>query len=82
MHQYVLLLCGRELNKDTKMRFTYTAMHGVGYRFVQQVFCEFEIPEVIPVKEQVSLLSLLSLFYLFLFPFFSSVLVTFVHSLF
>ncbi|XP_062514862.1 phosphopentomutase-like isoform X2 [Corticium candelabrum] len=54
-HKAVAAQCSftRELNKDTKMRFTYTAMHGVGYRFVQQVFCEFEIPEVIPVKEQV-----------------------------
>ena len=36
------------------MKFTYTGMHGVGYQFVKKLFSEFEIPEVIPVKEQVS----------------------------
>ena len=29
-------------------------MHGVGYRFIQRLFDEFHLPNVIPVTEQVS----------------------------
>jgi phosphoglucomutase/phosphopentomutase len=55
-HQAVSTQCcfNGELNEDTKMKFTYSAMHGVGYQFVQRLFSQFGIPEVIPVKEQVT----------------------------
>ncbi|XP_065838577.1 phosphopentomutase-like [Oscarella lobularis] len=41
------------IGKETKLKFVYTAMHGVGYRFIQRLFDEFHLPNVIPVTEQV-----------------------------
>ncbi len=43
----------REYNAQTKLRFTYTAMHGVGYHAIQSAFQQFNFPEPIPVLEQV-----------------------------
>ena len=43
----------RTLNQNTKLRFTYTAMHGVGTRFVQMAMESFGLPPLILVKEQV-----------------------------
>jgi phosphomannomutase len=41
-------------NKSSALRVTYTAMHGVGYHYVQQAFSAFSLPPVIPVAEQVA----------------------------
>ncbi|XP_072041003.1 phosphopentomutase-like [Amphiura filiformis] len=43
----------RSINQSTKLRFTYTAMHGVGTRFVQMAVEAFGLPPLVLVKEQV-----------------------------
>ena len=43
----------RETNARNALKIAYTAMHGVGYRFVQETFAAFNLPEPIPVLEQV-----------------------------
>ena len=44
----------RQLAPDaTKLPVTYTAMHGVGYPFVQAAFESFGLPPPLPVPEQV-----------------------------
>ncbi|KAK3794868.1 hypothetical protein RRG08_001019 [Elysia crispata] len=43
----------REQNAECPVRFTYTAMHGVGYEFVCHAFKAFDFQEPIPVVEQV-----------------------------
>eukprot|EP00058_Branchiostoma_floridae_P025967 XP_002611457.1 hypothetical protein BRAFLDRAFT_63910 [Branchiostoma floridae] len=45
--------CHRENNQKTSVKFTYTAMHGVGYQFEVQAFQAFSLPSVIPVEEQI-----------------------------
>ncbi|ESO10316.1 hypothetical protein HELRODRAFT_104891 [Helobdella robusta] len=48
------LCTNRELNKQTNLRFTYTGMHGVGFKFFKEAFISvFEFKELVPVKEQV-----------------------------
>ena len=37
----------------TAVKFVYTAMPGVGWRFCQQAFSAFGLPEFIPVEKQV-----------------------------
>ncbi|XP_052279958.1 phosphopentomutase-like [Dreissena polymorpha] len=50
----VKLLCHfSEKNKCSPVKFTYTAMHGVGYLFTRTSLEQFGFPPVIPVKEQV-----------------------------
>jgi len=50
----VLNLCYiREKNQESPVRLTYTAMHGVGYEFVQHAMKAFNFLEPIPVLEQV-----------------------------
>ncbi|RUS90294.1 hypothetical protein EGW08_001983, partial [Elysia chlorotica] len=39
----------RDKNADCPVRFTYTAMHGVGYEFVRHAFKAFDFLEPIPV---------------------------------
>lgn len=39
-------------NKNSTFKFTYTAMHGVGYRYIQRLFDEIGV-QIIPVKEQI-----------------------------
>lgn len=41
----------KELNKKVGMPFTYTAMHGVGYPYVQKL-CDIVGIKIIPVLEQ------------------------------
>ncbi|XP_074029309.1 phosphoglucomutase 2 [Leptinotarsa decemlineata] len=41
----------KTLNKNVGLLFTYTAMHGVGYRYIKKVFEETEI-KFVPVLEQ------------------------------
>ena len=43
----------RDDNEKTPIKFTYTAMHGVGYPFTDKSVQQFGFPPVIPVKEQV-----------------------------
>ena len=43
----------REGNISCPIKFTYTAMHGVGAAFVQDAFQVFNLPGYIPVKQQV-----------------------------
>ena len=46
-------LCCREENSQTKLRFTFTPMHGVGQKFVAAAFEAFNLPEFVSVPEQV-----------------------------
>lgn len=41
----------KELNKKANVLFTYTAMHGVGYNYVKQVFDLVGV-RMVPVAEQ------------------------------
>ncbi|XP_008197604.2 phosphopentomutase [Tribolium castaneum] len=41
----------RELNKKAEVLFTYTAMHGVGYNYIRQVFDLIGVT-MVPVEEQ------------------------------
>ncbi len=41
------------MNSQTPLRFTYTAMHGVGYEFSVESFKCFEHIPFVPVKEQI-----------------------------
>uniref|UniRef100_A0A034WAS8 Phosphoglucomutase-2 n=1 Tax=Bactrocera dorsalis TaxID=27457 RepID=A0A034WAS8_BACDO len=41
-----------DINSQSELRFVYTAMHGVGYPFLQMVFEAVRIKPVIYVKEQ------------------------------
>ena len=43
----------RELNSQTSLIFTYTAMHGVGYQFSLESFRSFGHKAFVPVAEQV-----------------------------
>lgn len=43
----------RSHNASCPIKFTYTAMHGVGYQFVREAFAEFCLPDIVPVREQV-----------------------------
>lgn len=43
----------RAINKKSDFKFTYTAMHGVGYKYVQKLFDEIGV-QIIPVVEQVT----------------------------
>ncbi|XP_046563079.1 phosphoglucomutase-2-like [Haliotis rubra] len=43
----------REQNTSSKVTFTYTAMHGVGYKFTCESLKKFGFPPPVPVKEQV-----------------------------
>ncbi|XP_034107122.1 phosphopentomutase isoform X3 [Drosophila albomicans] len=40
-------------NAESPIRFTYTAMHGVGYPYVEEAFKKVNLQPVIPVVEQV-----------------------------
>ncbi|KAK7575763.1 hypothetical protein V9T40_012049 [Parthenolecanium corni] len=42
-----------KMNEDSNFSFTYTAMHGVGYKYVQEVFKALKLKPVVPVVEQV-----------------------------
>ena len=44
----------REHNKRTKLRATYTAMHGVGAPWAAKAFEAFGLPAFIPVPEQIA----------------------------
>ena len=43
----------REANEKSPVKFTYTAMHGVGYPFTDEAVKQFGFTPVIPVPEQV-----------------------------
>ena len=43
----------RESNAKTSLKFTYTAMHGVGCKFVEEAFKAFNLPGMCLVKDQV-----------------------------
>ncbi|PIO60072.1 hypothetical protein TELCIR_18438, partial [Teladorsagia circumcincta] len=44
----------KEINAATKLKFTYSAFHGVGYRYAMRMFKEFGFAEdrIVSVKEQ------------------------------
>ena len=46
----------RDENQNTPLKFTYTAMHGVGYQFIVEALKQFNFKPCIPVVEQVTLL--------------------------
>lgn len=53
-NEAALAICyTREKNAECPVRFTYTAMHGVGYEFVCHTLKAFDFREPIPVAEQV-----------------------------
>lgn len=41
-----------ESNATSDLQFVYTAMHGVGYRYVESAFKEAQLNPVVAVKEQ------------------------------
>jgi hypothetical protein len=43
----------REVNQDARVKFCYTAMHGVGYPYALKAFDSFNLPHPIPVNKQV-----------------------------
>ncbi|XP_064536177.1 phosphopentomutase-like isoform X1 [Drosophila montana] len=43
----------REVNKKCPLKFTYTAMHGVGYPYIKLAFSTIDLKPVIPVINQV-----------------------------
>jgi len=43
----------REKNEKTDLKFTYTAMHGVGYEFSVESFKSFGLKPFIPVEKQI-----------------------------
>lgn len=52
--QSLLTHCHRRSeNANSKARLVYTAMHGVGWPFIQEAFKTFNLAELIPVVEQV-----------------------------
>eukprot|EP01096_Ripella_sp_DP13-Kostka_P000575 TRINITY_DN10628_c0_g1_i1.p1 TRINITY_DN10628_c0_g1~~TRINITY_DN10628_c0_g1_i1.p1 ORF type:complete len:590 (+),score=245.02 TRINITY_DN10628_c0_g1_i1:27-1796(+) len=42
-----------ETNKESKLKIVYTAMHGVGKKWAERVFDEFNLNPFIPVVEQI-----------------------------
>ncbi|PIO65407.1 phage tail component protein [Teladorsagia circumcincta] len=50
----IILAFVREINAATKLKFTYSAFHGVGYRYAMRMFKEFGFAEdrIVSVKEQ------------------------------
>jgi len=42
----------KDTNKDAKLKVTFTAMHGVGARYVTEAFRAFDLPAYVDVKEQ------------------------------
>ena len=49
----IYLCCFRDMNSTSPVKFTYTAMHGVGYKYVLEAFKAFNFKPPIPVKQQV-----------------------------
>ncbi|XP_064609937.1 phosphopentomutase-like [Liolophura sinensis] len=47
------LICFSSSGSDCPIKFTYTAMHGVGYEYVKVAMKAFSFSEPVPVKEQV-----------------------------
>ena len=48
------LVFNRDLNSKTKLKFTFTPMHGVGQKFAVLGFEAFNLPPFVSVREQVS----------------------------
>ncbi len=46
--------CRREANRELKLRYTFTPMHGVGGEAVGKAFAAFGLPPFIPVVEQMT----------------------------
>ncbi|TFK14837.1 T-cell leukemia homeobox protein 3 [Platysternon megacephalum] len=42
----------RNINKETKLKFIHTSVHGVGHEFVQSAFKAFDFKPPLPVPEQ------------------------------
>ncbi len=51
---FMISISHRDSNAESSVKFTYTAMHGVGYDFVVDAQKTFGFPSFIPVKEQVT----------------------------
>ena len=49
---YMVGSCSEE-NATTKLRYTFTPMHGVGQRFAELAFEAFNLPAFVSVREQV-----------------------------
>ena len=54
---HYLFLSFSEDNKTTKLKYTFTPMHGVGQRFAELAFEAFNLPPFVSVREQVDLLT-------------------------
>lgn len=58
MEDYMSIVKGSILNEhftqndNTNLKFTYTAMHGVGYTYITEVMKQIGL-EIVPVKEQI-----------------------------
>ena len=50
-----LIYTFREENSTTKLKYTFTPMHGVGQRFAELAFEAFNLPPFVSVREQVIL---------------------------
>lgn len=50
---HYLFLPFSEENKTTKLKYTFTPMHGVGQRFAALAFEAFNLPPFVSVREQV-----------------------------
>lgn len=46
------LECNEQQQLKSDIRFVYTAMHGVGWQFIQRAFKEAKLPELLAVEEQ------------------------------
>uniref|UniRef100_A0A8C6X985 Phosphoglucomutase 2 n=1 Tax=Naja naja TaxID=35670 RepID=A0A8C6X985_NAJNA len=44
--------CHRDINKETKLKFVHTSVHGVGHEFVQSAFKAFDFSPPFAVPEQ------------------------------
>ena len=55
-------MCFSEGNSRSKVIFTYTAMHGVGYKFIVEAFKMFAFKSnFVPVKEQVGHVNIINM---------------------
>lgn len=53
VENHYLFLPFSEENKTTKLKYTFTPMHGVGQRFASLAFEAFNLPPFVSVREQV-----------------------------
>jgi len=67
---HYLFLPFSEENKTTKLKYTFTPMHGVGQRFAELAFEAFNLPPFVSVREQVDVQDFVNLHAFFLCKYF------------